>query len=116
MDGKSDDKGDRYVRIISWESLPRVDVGTKFTWKSGVWYHLKLTVELGEKDAVIKGKIWARGEEEPEKWTVEFTDPQPNREGAAAIYGYITNADATTLGSEIYYANVKISKNGSTKK
>lgn len=116
MDGKSDDQGERYVRIISWESLPRIDVGAKFTWKSGTWYHLKLTVEQGEKNAIIKGKIWAKGESEPEKWTVEFNDPQPNREGAAAIYGYITNADATTLGSEIYYANVKISKNDSAKK
>lgn len=117
LDGKSDDAGNRYARIISWEALPRVDTGTKFTWKSGVWYHLKLTVELGEKTATVRAKVWAKGEAEPTAWTVEFTDPMPNREGAAALYGYVTNSDKDTGGSEIYYANVSITKNGeSTKK
>ena len=39
-----------------------------------------MTVEVGEKDAVVKGKVWERGKPEPEKWTIEFKDPMPNRE------------------------------------
>ncbi len=116
LDGKTDADGDRYARIISWEALPRLDMAVKYTWKSGVWYRIKLSVEVGEKSAVVRGKVWPKGEAEPEKWTVEFTDPLPNREGAAAIYGYITNADAAAPGSEIYYANVAITPNGSKAK
>ncbi|WP_020471222.1 PQQ-binding-like beta-propeller repeat protein [Zavarzinella formosa] len=116
LDGKTDEKGERTVRLISWEALPRIDVAAPFTWKSGQWYRLKLSVEVGEKEAVVKAKVWARGEAEPEKWTLEFTDPLPNREGAAALYGYVTNADKDAPGSEIYYANISITKNGAAKK
>src|SRR5262249_7372194 len=78
LDSKLNDEGMRDVRLVSWEALPRVNVDVPFDWKSGTWYHLKLTVEVGEKDAVVKCKVWERGKSEPEKWTIEFKDPMPN--------------------------------------
>lgn len=111
LDGKTNEKGQREVRVISWEALPRINVGVPYTWKSGTWYRIKMTVEVGQKDAVVKCKVWERGQMEPEKWTIEFTDPMPNRNGAAGLYGYITNAEPTNPGSEIYFANVAITPN-----
>ena len=117
MDGKTDEKGDRQVRLTTWEALPtplppgRVGVEENFNWKSGVWYRVKLTVEQGEKDAIVKGKIWERGTPEPDKWTMELTDPRPNREGSAAVYGYISNANEAEPGAEAYYDNVTITPN-----
>ncbi|HKB02599.1 MAG TPA: PQQ-binding-like beta-propeller repeat protein [Gemmataceae bacterium] len=108
LDGKLDAEGRHGVRIISWEALPRIDVGVPFTYQSGTWYRMKLVVEPGEKEAVIRGKVWERGKPEPDKWTVEFRDPLPINEGAAALYGYVTNAEADDPGSEIYFDNVAV--------
>ncbi len=109
LDSKSNEGGKRDVRLVSWEALPRVNMEVPYEWKSGTWYRLKMTVEVGEKDAVVKCKVWERGKEEPAKWTIEFKDPQPNRNGAAGLYGYIQNAEAGNPGSEIYFDNVLIS-------
>jgi outer membrane protein assembly factor BamB len=119
LDGRTDEKGGRHARITTWEALPtplppgRVAVQENFTWKNNTWYRIKLTVEVGEKEATIRGKIWERAEKEPEKWTMEVKDPRPNREGAAALYGYISNAvDAEQPGAEAYYDNVVVTPHG----
>jgi hypothetical protein len=46
---------------------------------------------------------------------IEFNDPLPTTEGAAALYGYITNAEADNPGSEIYYDDVAITPTGGGK-
>jgi outer membrane protein assembly factor BamB len=117
MDGKFDREAKgRTIRLVSWEARPRINVVVPFDWKKETWYRAKLTVEVKEKTAVIRGKVWERGTEEPAKWTVEFEDPSPNREGAAAVYGYISNIlNDTAPGSEIYYDNVAITPNGPVK-
>jgi hypothetical protein len=111
FDGKTDEKGQRELRLVSWEALPRIDQRVPFTWKSNVWYHAKLTVQSDDKTAVIRGKVWPRGETEPDKWTVEFTDPMPNKAGALALYGYVSNAEANNPGGQIHYDNVVITPN-----
>jgi hypothetical protein len=108
LDGKPGSDGKRGVRLISWEALPRIDVAAPLDWKAGTWYRMKLTVDVAENAAVVHGKVWERGQTEPEKWTIEFKDPLPNKEGAAALYGYVTNAEAEEPGSEIYYDNVSV--------
>lgn len=117
LDGKSE-AGKRQVRITTWEALPtplpagRVAVETEYTWKDNTWYHVKLSVDVGDKESIVRGKVWERGQKEPEKWTLEMKDPRPNREGAAALYGKIHNASETDPASEAYYDNVKITPNG----
>ncbi len=128
VDGKKDpDFGTRTVRLVSWEARPRVNKVVSFDWKPSTWYSVKLRVDQKEKTAVVHGKIWERGKPEPEAWTVEYEDPSPNREGAAAVYGYISNirvvdekegdnptapkGGKATVGSEIYYDNVTITPN-----
>ena len=107
LDGKTDENGKYSVRLISWEALPRIDVGVPFAYQSGQWYRMKLTVDGGE----VRGKVWPRGTPEPAQWTITFKDPLPNTEGAAALYGYVSNAEANAPGSEIYYDNVAITPN-----
>jgi outer membrane protein assembly factor BamB len=108
--------GKRQARIQSWDGKRRVDESVEFDWAPNVWYTLKLSVTPGEKSAHIQAKVWKRGEKEPEKWTVEFDDPNPNRNGAAALFGYISNVSADEsgkplAGSEILYDNLKITPN-----
>jgi outer membrane protein assembly factor BamB len=108
LDSKQNEKGQREVRLISWEALPRINVEAAFDWKSGVWYRLKMTVENGEKESIVRCKVWEKGKEEPAEWTISFTDPRPNKFGAAGLYGYIQNAENGNPGSEAYYDNVTI--------
>ena len=84
-----------------------------YNWKENTWYRVKLSVEAGEKDATVRAKVWERGQKEPEQWMIEMKDPRPNREGAAALYGYISNAVSEMQpGAECYYDNVVVTPHG----
>lgn len=100
------------LRLVSWDALPRVDKSIAFPWKPGTWYRMKLEVVVREKDALVRGKVWPRDDKEPEAWTVDFTDPVPNREGAAAIYGYAAGILEGQTGCEIFYDNIRITEAG----
>lgn len=114
LDGKPDPNagGGTTLRIISWEARLRVNKAVAFAWKPSTWYTLKMAVEVKDGKAEVKGKVWERGTPEPEKWTVEYTDANPNVEGAAGLYGYVANATDTAPGSNIYYDNVSITPTG----
>ena len=112
LDGKSDSaNGKRQARLVSWEAKPRVNKALEFDWQPNVWYTVKLTVEPGTKTGVAKAKFWKRGEAEPADWQITYEDPSPNREGAAAVYGYVSNATDAAAGSELFYDNVTITPN-----
>ena len=84
----------------------------EFNWKKDTWYTARLTVVQAEKSALIRAKIWERGTPEPEAYTIEFEDPNPNRNGAAALYGYVSNVgDNNEPGSAAWYDNIKITPN-----
>jgi len=100
------------LRIVSWPALPRVDETIDFPWGAGRWYTLKATTEKKGDKMVVKGKCWERGTPEPQNWSVELTDAYPNTEGAPALYGYVLGIPpAGGPGTEVYYANVRVSKN-----
>jgi hypothetical protein len=114
IDGKVDPNDNkRHLRIISWESTPkpRVDQHVVFDWKPNVWYRVKFSVEPQKDKAIVRGKVWPRDQPEPKDWTITFEDLTPNRDGAPALYGYVPNVLEKEKGSEIYYANVSITKN-----
>lgn len=110
FDGKPDpsfnDK--KTIRLISWEARLRVNKAVAFDWSPDTWYTAKLAIEPTAKGADIKGKVWEKGKPEPKDWTIEFSDPMPNLEGSAALYGYVTNIQDPMPGSEILYDNLKI--------
>ena len=119
LDGKTDPVNNkRQLRIVSWEARDRVNVAVDFDWASKAWYTVKFSVEVDPsgKSAMLRGKVWEQGKPEPEKWTLEFKDVNPNKEGAAGLYGYITNAAPGAPGgppvaSTIHYDNVGIVPN-----
>ncbi len=117
LDGKIDPAlGKKTLRITSWEARPRINHGIPFDWEPNVWYTARLRVEQRPNSALVRGKVWKKGTPEPEQWTIAFEDPNPNRNGAAALYGYVSNVAPRTdgpplPGSEIYYDNVMITPN-----
>ena len=88
------------LQIRSWASDLRMAKTIDFPWETGVWYTMKMMVEIIDDKAVIRGKVWRRSESEPADWTITAEDPLPNREGSPGIYGY----SATV----IYYDNLKV--------
>lgn len=105
------DGNKQYLRLVSWEALPRVDKTVSWRWDPGVWYHMRLNVEFEGGKAVVRGKIWKRGDEEPRDWTLKVEDATPNREGSPALYGYATGIGDNEPGAEVYYANVSVTPN-----
>jgi len=110
LDGKRDiGDGKRRLRIISWEARPRINQAVVFDWQPNAWYTLKLDIEYNEKTAKISGKVWERGKAEPEKATIEFEDPFPNREGSPGIYAYATGILEKQPGAEGFFDNIIVS-------
>ena len=88
------------LQIRSWASDLRMAKTIDFAWETDVWYTMKMTVEITDDKAIIRGKVWRAGESEPAEWTITVEDPLPNREGSPGIYG---NSPA-----DIYYDNLKV--------
>ena len=93
------------MQIQSWQAHDkRSFVAQKFTLVPETWYTLKLRAENSNNKAVLRAKIWKRGEKEPAEWTLELVDPQPNTVGSPGLYGDATNA-------EIYIDNIAVTPN-----
>src|SRR5207237_750488 len=76
-------------------------------------YRCKLEMVPQGDSAVVRGKVWPRDKPEPAEWTVEVTDPRPNREGSPALYGYAQGildevGGAGAIGAEAFYDNVSV--------
>ena len=94
------------LQLRSWTSRRelRFAKSEPFKWKLKTWYVLKLRVDNQDGKALVRGKVWPRGEREPEKWTVEATDATPNTHGSPGLFG-------NSLNSEILIDNVKVYAN-----
>jgi hypothetical protein len=92
------------LELQSWQPETARTVTTPFPWKADTWYRLKLRVEptAGGKVRVL-GKVWPRGETEPQAWSIQRVDPIPNLRGSPGLY-----ADAI---SEVFFDNLKVNPN-----
>lgn len=75
-----------------------------FEWKPEVWYTMKMKASLEGGRAVLRGKVWKKGETEPEKWMIEAVDESPNKQGSPGLFG-------NAIDAEIFYDNIKVTKN-----
>ena len=93
------------IKLDSWTSNDyRTFTEAPIQPKPDTWYTLKLSVVPGKDQATIRGKVWPRGEKEPDKWTMEIVDKSPNLHGTPAIYGNSPDA-------EIYLDNLQVTAN-----
>lgn len=90
------------LRIYSWASELRMMQEMDFAWDPDIWYTMKMRVddEAGGKKAVIRAKVWKKGEDEPADWTFVVEDPLPILSGSPGLYAF-TPVDA-------YFDNVKV--------
>ena len=90
----------QWLQIRSWASDLRMSQQIPFEWQTDEWYRMKMAVDVEATKAVVKGKVWKRGEPEPAAWTITAEDPLPNRHGSSGLYGY--------SAGEIYYDNLVV--------
>jgi len=91
------------VQIRTWPAEERIASEVPFEWEMDRWYHLKLRVDVEDQRARVRGKVWPKGDREPEAWTITVEDPFPIRGGSPGLIGY-SPADA-------YYDNIKVTVN-----
>ena len=91
------------IEVRSWAAELRMAERFDFAWEPDVWYTLKLRVDTDENRALIRGKVWRRGDPEPEDWTVTVEDPDPVQDGSPGLIGYSP--------IDIYYDNVRVMEN-----
>ena len=98
------------AELHSWQpSIPYVlHKPMALEWQPGKWYTLKLRVEHQGDTALVRGKVWARGEQEPGEWTLEMQDKLPNPSGSPGLFG---NSLVSPFQSFIYYDNILVTDN-----
>jgi len=72
-----------------------------FTWEAGRWYTMKFEARRQGSAAILRGKVWPRGEQEPETWTIEATHAAGNLQGSPGFFG-------NSKDSEIYIDNFSV--------
>ncbi len=93
------------LQIRSWSpQLERFSKSVPFAWNASTWYTIKFRAAAENGKAVLKGKVWKRGEPEPPQWTIEAVDEAPNLVGSPGLWG---NAN----DSEITIDNILVTKN-----
>jgi len=93
------------LRIDSWPSHDyRTHQEIDTAVEPNTWYTMKLQVSPEGKTAIVRGKFWKRGEQEPEKWTIEMVDEAPNLHGSPGLYGHASDA-------EIFLDNLQVVPN-----
>jgi hypothetical protein len=95
----------RWIRLLSWAAHDKRHFKEiQFQPEANVWYTLKLRAANVDGKAQLQGKLFKRGEKEPDGWTIELTDPVPNTHGAPGLFG-----DATL--AELFIDNVSVTSN-----
>lgn len=103
--------GEQVLRVESWSPIPRFRKEVPLEWKTDTWYRMKARVDTSEKEARVRVKVWPRESEEPAAWTIDVTDPFPNREGSPGIYAYSPGTTAKSKGPEVFFDNFQVLAN-----
>jgi len=93
------------LQIRSWTAkLDRFSKSVPFAWKTDTWYTMKFSAANEDGKAVLRGKVWPRGEPEPKQWTIEAVDVEGNHAGSPGLFGNASDA-------EIFLDNVSVTAN-----
>ena len=91
------------LELRAWTAEQRMMQRVPFEWREDTWYTMKLRVDVEADRTVVRGKVWERGTEEPEEWTITVEDPLRITSGSPGIYGYSP--------VDIFFDNVQVMEN-----
>jgi len=92
------------LQIRTWPPTLRMAKTIPFTWKPEVWYTMKFRAAVEGPKAVLRGKVWERGQAEPSDWMITAEDESPNLTGSPGLFGNASNA-------EIFIDNISVLPN-----
>ena len=93
------------LQVRSWTGQPnRFSTTVPFKWNYDTWYTMKFQASVEEGKAVLRGKVWPRGDDEPEDWSIEAVDEAPNVIGSPGLFGKADDA-------EIFIDNLSVTEN-----
>jgi hypothetical protein len=94
------------LQIRSWTSRVELRFAktVPFAWQPNTWYTMKFKASNEGEAAVLRGKVWKRGELEPSSWLIEAADATPNQVGSPGLFGNASDA-------EFYIDNVVVTPN-----
>jgi len=102
---------DKKLRLVTYAPIPRVQKDINFAMAPDVWYRGKMSVDIENGKAIVRGKVWPKDSAEPGEWTIEMTDPHPNMEGSPGLYAYSKGTTARRPGAPIFFDNYRVTKN-----
>ena len=91
------------IEVRAWAAELRIAQQVPFEWQEDTWYTMKLRVDVEADVSVVRGKVWRRGDPEPEEWTITVEDPMRISEGSPGLYGYSP--------VDIHFDNVTVTEN-----
>ena len=91
------------LQLRTWGAELDKSANAPFAVEPDAWYRAKLRVDVAGDKGTVRGKVWKKGEPEPEAWTISLEDPIVVQEGAPGIYG-----DSVT---DIYYDDFTVKVN-----
>ena len=85
----------------------RVKESVPFTWAPNKWYCLKSRVDVAaDGTGTVRAKAWAKGEPEPEAWTLEVKHQFAHQSGAPGLIGFSPQSLF-----RVYVDNISINNN-----
>lgn len=91
------------LQIRLWDAqLDRLSKTVPFPWEANKWYTMKFQATSEGNRATLRGKVWPKGEAEPEKWTIEVTDDYPTLSASPGMFGNASNAEITLDNVKVY--------------
>lgn len=92
------------LQIRTWTPQLRMAQTVPFAWQPNTWYTLKLQTAVEDGKAVLRGKAWKKGDQEPAEWTVTAEDVPGEHHGSPGFFGNAKDA-------EIFYDNITVTAN-----
>ena len=94
------------LMLYTWTSeVDRFSKTVPIKFDPNIWYTMKLRVEPSSagKASKVMGKVWKRGEPEPDAWTIEAVDEVGHAKGSPGFYAYAL--------ADMYFDNLKVTPN-----
>ena len=96
-------KGNANLLEVS-SNQERLKVSTPFKVKYKTWYTLKTRVDVdGDGNALVKAKVWAKNDKEPDAWTIEVPHKKGHIKGAPGLFGFSPQSQ-----KPVYVDNISI--------
>lgn len=93
------------LQLRTWTAqLNRFSANQQFTWAPNIWYTMKFSATTEPNKAVLRAKVWKRGETEPADWMISAEDLAPNLIGSPGLFGNCKDG-------ELFYDNLTVMKN-----